>query len=148
MFLSTLRCFLLYLDRGQEHETFISLLSNGRYLIYRTYLNTTRHDQSRLSCWCRTSLPRGGQVVRDMQKILETLREHEKKQQTNKVELVQGCLELTKIVQELGEKTGITCNALDEKTNIIKDFIVKQAEKITMLELRIANLEDKLNAKN
>ena len=80
-----------------------------------------------------------------MQKILETLREHEKKQQTNKVELVQGCLELTKIVQELGEKTGITCNALDEKTNIIKDFIVKQAEKITMLELRIANLEDKLN---
>ena len=77
-----------------------------------------------------------------MQKILETLREHEKKQQTNKVELVQGCLELTKIVQELGEKTGITCNALDEKT------IVKQAEKITMLELRIANLEEKLNAKN
>jgi hypothetical protein len=93
-------------------------------------------------------LQRGGQVVRDMQKILETLREHEKKQQTNKVELVQGCLELTKIVQELGEKTGITCNALDEKTNIIKDFIVKQAEKITMLELRIANLEEKLNAKN
>ena len=87
-------------------------------------------------------------MVRDMQKILETLREHEKKQQTNKVELVQGCLELTKIVQELGEKTGITCDALDEKTNIIKDFIVKQAEKITMLELRIANLEDKLNAKN
>ena len=83
-----------------------------------------------------------------MQKILETLREYEKKQQTNKVELVQGCLELTKIVQELGEKTGITCNALDEKTNIIKDFIVKQAEKITMLELRIANLEDKINAKN
>ena len=87
-------------------------------------------------------------MVRDMQKILETLREHEKKQQTNRVELVQGCLELTKIVQELGEKTGITCNALDEKTNIIKDFIVKQAEKITMLELRIANLEDKLNAEN
>ena len=87
-------------------------------------------------------------MVRDMQKVLETLREHEKKQQTNKVELVQGCLELTKIVQELGEKTGITCNALDEKTNIIKDFIVKQAEKITMLELRIANLEDKLNAKS
>ena len=83
-----------------------------------------------------------------MQKILETLREHEKKQQTNKVELVQGCLELTKIVQELGEKTGITCNALDEKTNIIKDFIVKQAEKITMLELSIANLEEKLNAKS
>jgi len=87
-------------------------------------------------------------VVRDMQKILETLREHEKKQQTNKVELVQGCLELTKIVQELGEKTGITCNALDEKINIIKDFIVKQAEETTALRLRVLNLEDKLNAKS
>ena len=87
-------------------------------------------------------------MVRDMQKILETLREQEQKQQVNKLELVHGCIELTNIVQELGEKTGITCNALDEKTNIIKDFIVKQAEKITMLELRIANLEDKLNAKN
>ena len=83
-----------------------------------------------------------------MQKVLETLREQEQKQQVNKLEIVQGCLELTKIVQELGEKTGVTCNALDEKTNIIKDFIVKQAEKITMLELRIANLEDKLNAKS
>ena len=87
-------------------------------------------------------------MVRDMQKILETLREQEQKQQVNKLEIVRGCIELTNIVQELGEKTGITCTALDEKTNIIKDFIVKQAEKITMLELRIANLEDKLNAKN
>ena len=83
-----------------------------------------------------------------MQKVLETLREQEQKQQVNKLEIVRGCIELTNIVQELGEKTGGTCNALDEKTNIIKDFIVKQEEKITMLELRIANLEDKLNAKN
>ena len=90
-----------------------------------------------------------------MQKVLETLREQEQKQQVNKLEIVRGCIELTNIVQELGEKTGITCNALDEKTNIIKDFIVKQAEKITMLELqqtdfllRIAKLEEKLNAKN
>ena len=83
-----------------------------------------------------------------MQKVLETLREQEQKQQVNKLEIVRGCIELTNIVQELGENTGATCNALDEKTNIIKDFIVKQAEKITMLELRIANLEDKLNAKN
>ena len=87
-------------------------------------------------------------MVRDMQKVLETLREQEQKQQVNKLEIVRGCIELTNIVQELGEKTCINCNALDEKTNIIKDFIVKQAEKITMLELRIANLEDKLNAKN
>ena len=83
-----------------------------------------------------------------MQKILETLREHEKKQQTNKVELVQGCLELTKIVQELGEKTGDTCNALDAKIQVIKDFIIKQAEEPTALRLRVLNLEDKLNAKN
>ena len=83
-----------------------------------------------------------------MQKVLETLRKQEQKQQVNKLEIVRGCIELTNIVQELGEKTGVPCNALDEKTNIIKDFIVKQAEKITMLELRIANLEDKLNAKN
>ncbi len=83
-----------------------------------------------------------------MQKILETLREHEKKQQTNKVELVQGCLELTKIVQELGEKTGDTCNALDAKIQVIKDFIIKQAEETTALRLRVLNLEDKLNAKN
>jgi len=87
-------------------------------------------------------------MVRDMQKVLETLREHEKKQQTNKVELVQGCLELTKIVQELGEKTGDTCNALDAKIQVIKDFIVKQAEETTALRLRVLNLEDKLNAKN
>ena len=83
-----------------------------------------------------------------MQKVLETLREQEQKQQVNKLEIVRGCIELTNIVQALGEKTGITCNALAEKTNIIKDFIVKQAEKITMLELRIANLEDKHNAKS
>lgn len=90
-----------------------------------------------------------------MQKILETLREQEQKQQVNKLEIVRGCIELTNIVQELGEKTGVTCNALDEKTNIIKDFIVKQAEEITALRLRVDNLEEvitnheaKLNAKN
>ncbi len=87
-------------------------------------------------------------MVRDMQKVFQTLREHEKKQQTNKVELVQGCLELTRIVQELGEKTGDTCNALDEKIQVIKDFIVKQAEETTALRLRVLNLEDKLNEKN
>ena len=87
-------------------------------------------------------------MVRDMQKILETLQDQEEKQKLNKVQLIDAVLHLSQTVQELGEKTGVTCNALDEKTNIIKDFIVKQAEKITMLELRIANLEDKLNAKN
>ena len=87
-------------------------------------------------------------MVRDMQKILETLREQEQKQQVNKLEIVRGCIELTNIVQELGEKTGITCNALDAKIQVIKDFIIKQAEETTALRLRVLNLEDKLNAKN
>ena len=37
----------------------------------------------------------------------------------------------------------------DESGNyIIKDFIVKQAEELTALRLRVLNLEDKLNAKD
>jgi len=87
-------------------------------------------------------------MVRDMQKILETLKQQEKTQITSKLELVRGCIELTNIVQELGEKTGITCETLNSKIDIMKDFIVKQAETITTLELRIANLEEKLNAKD
>ena len=90
----------------------------------------------------------GGQVVRDIKKILETLQEHEKKQLTNKVELIHACQELAIIVKELGLKTGETCVALDGKVNVIKDFIVKQAEELTALRLRVNNLEDKLNAKN
>jgi len=87
-------------------------------------------------------------VVRDIKKILETLQEHEKKQLTNKVELIHACQELAIIVKELGLKTGETCVALDGKVNVIKDFIVKQAEELTALRLRVNNLEDKLNAKN
>ncbi len=87
-------------------------------------------------------------MVRDIKKILETLQEHEKKQLTNKVELIHACQELAIIVKELGLKTGETCVALDGKVNVIKDFIVKQAEELTALRLRVNNLEDKLNAKN
>ena len=87
-------------------------------------------------------------MVTDMKKILETLQEHEKKQLTNKVELIHACQELAIIVKELGLKTGETCVALDGKVNVIKDFIVKQAEELTALRLRVNNLEDKLNAKN
>ena len=87
-------------------------------------------------------------MVRDIQKILETIQKNEEEQKTSRFQLIDDLTKLSQTTKELGEKTGITCNALDEKTNIIKDFIVKQAEKITMLELRIANLEDKLNAKN
>ena len=87
-------------------------------------------------------------MVRDMKKILETLQEQEEKQKLNKFQLIDAVLNLSQTVKELAVSTAETLVKADEKSNIIKDFTVKQAEKITMLELRIANLEDKLNAKN
>jgi len=87
-------------------------------------------------------------MVRDIEKIFETLQEHEKKQANSKIELINALQHLTETTKQLGHNTGQTVMALDGKINVIKDFIVKQAEKITMLELRIANLEEKLNAKN
>ena len=90
----------------------------------------------------------GGQVVRDMKKILETLQDQEEKQKLNKVQLIDAVLHLSQTVKELAVSTAETLVKADEKSNIMKDFTVRQAEKITMLELRIANLEEKLNAKN
>ena len=87
-------------------------------------------------------------MVRDMKKILETLQDQEEQQKLNKVLLIDAVLHLSQTVKELAVSTAETLVKADEKSNIIKDFTVKQAEKITMLELRIANLEDKLNAKN
>ena len=87
-------------------------------------------------------------MVRDMKKILETLQEQEEKQKLNRFQLIDAVLNLSQTVKELAVSTAETLVKADEKSNIIKDFTVKQAEKITMLELRIANLEDKLNAKN
>ena len=84
-------------------------------------------------------------MVRDMKKILETLQDQEEKQKLNKVQLIDAVLHLSQTVKELAVSTAETLVKADEKSNIMKDFIVKQAEKITMLELRIANLEDKLN---
>jgi hypothetical protein len=55
---------------------------------------------------------------------------------------------LTETTKQLGHNTGQTVMALDGKINVIKDFIVKQAEDLTALKIRVANLEDKLNAKN
>ena len=83
-----------------------------------------------------------------MKKILETLQDQEERQKLNKVELIEAVLHLSQTVKELAVSTAETLMKTDEKSNIMKDFIVKQAEKITMLELRIANLEEKLNAKN
>tara|TARA_Y100000114_G_scaffold55656_1_gene50937 strand:- start:188 stop:472 length:285 start_codon:yes stop_codon:yes gene_type:complete len=94
-------------------------------------------------------------MVRDMKKILETLQDQEEKQKLNKVQLIDAVLHLSQTVKELAVSTAETLVKADEKSNIIKDFTVKQAEKITMLELqqtdlllRIEKLEDKLNAKN
>ncbi len=68
-----------------------------------------------------------------MQKVLETLKEQEKTQAVNKLEIVRGCIELTNIVQELGEKTGITCNALDEKLTSSKTLSLSKQKKLLCL---------------
>ena len=87
-------------------------------------------------------------MVRDIEKIFETLQEHEKKQANSKIELINALQHLTETTKQLGQNTGQTVLALDGKINVIKDFIVKQAEELTTLKIRIANLEDKLNEKN
>ena len=87
-------------------------------------------------------------MVRDIEKIFQTLQEHEKKQADSKIELFSALQHLTETTKQLGHNTGQTVMALDGKINVIKDFIVKQAEELTTLKIRIANLEDKLNAKD
>ena len=87
-------------------------------------------------------------MVSDMKKILETLQDQEEKQKLNKVQLIDAVLHLSQTVKELAVSTAETLVKADEKTNIMKDFIVKQAEELTALRLRLNNLEDKLNAKN
>ena len=87
-------------------------------------------------------------MARDIEKIFETLQEHEKKQADSKLELINALQHLSQTTKELGHNTGQTVLALDDKINVIKDFIVKQAEELTTLKIRIANLEDKLNAKD
>ena len=87
-------------------------------------------------------------MVRDIEKIFETLQEQEKKQANSKIELISALQHLTETTKQLGHNTGQTVMALDGKINVIKDFIVKQAEELTALKIRIANLEDKLNAKD
>ena len=94
-------------------------------------------------------------MVRDMKKILETLQDQEEKQKLNKVQLIDAVLHLSQTVKELAVSTAETLVKADEKSNIMKNFIVKQAEEITALRLRVDNLEEaitnheaKLNAKN
>ena len=87
-------------------------------------------------------------MVRDMQKILETIKQNEEEQKKSRFQLIDALQHLSQTTKELGLNTGETCMALDGKINVIRDFIVKQAEELTTLKIRIANLEDKLNAKN
>ena len=87
-------------------------------------------------------------MVRDIQKILETIEDNKQKQVATHQELIDALQKLAATTKELGHNTGQTVMTLDGKINVIKDFIVKQAEELTALKIRIANLEDKLNAKN
>ena len=87
-------------------------------------------------------------MIRDLQKILETIEDNKQKQTALQQELIDALQKLTTTTQELGRNTGQTVMALDGKINVIKDFIVEQAEETTALRLRVLNLEDKLNAKN
>ena len=90
-----------------------------------------------------------------MQKILETIKHNEEEQKKSRFQLIDALQKLAATTKELGHNTGQTVMTLDGKINVIKDFIVKQAEELTALKLRVNNLEDvitdheaKLNAKN
>ena len=85
-------------------------------------------------------------MVRDIQKILETIKKNEEEQKRSRFQLIDALQHLSQTTKELGLNTGETCMALDGKINVIRDFIVKQAEELTTLKIRITNLEDKLNA--
>ena len=86
-------------------------------------------------------------MVRDIQKILETIEDNKQKQAASNEQLIDALSKLTTTTKELGHNTGQSVMALDDKINVIKDFLVKQAEELTALKIRVANLEDKLYAK-
>ena len=87
-------------------------------------------------------------MVRDIQKILETIQDQEEKQKLSKVQLIDAVLHLSQTVKELAVSTAETLVKLEEKSNIMKDFIVQQAEEQSALKARILSLEVQLNEKN
>ena len=87
-------------------------------------------------------------MVRDIQKILETIQDQEEKQKLSKVQLIDAVLHLSQTVKELAVSTAETLVKLEEKSNIMKDFIVQQAEEQSALKARILSLEVQLNAKS
>jgi hypothetical protein len=55
---------------------------------------------------------------------------------------------LTESVQGIAVGSAGSIDCLNDKINIIKDFIIKQAEETTDLRLRIIKIEDRLNDQN
>ncbi len=97
-------------------------------------------------------------MVRDLKKILETLEIHEAAQERiQTIQLAENASlkdtlnalsVLSKTVGEITNNTAGTIEILNDKINIIKDFIIKQAEVTTDLRLRIIIIEDRLNDQN
>ncbi len=97
-------------------------------------------------------------MVRDLKKILETLEVHEATQERIKTiqlaenasmkDTLKALSVLTDSVQGIAVGSAGSIDCLNDKINIIKDFIIKQAEETTDLRLRIINIEDKLNDQN
>ena len=94
-------------------------------------------------------------MVRDLKKILETLEVHEATQERIKtIQLAENASLkdtlialsiLSQTVKDMTHNTAGCIEALDNKIQTIKNFIIKQAEEATSLKLRIINIEDKLN---
>ena len=97
-------------------------------------------------------------MVRDLKKILETLEVHEATQERIKTiqlaenasmqDTLKALSVLTDSVQGIAVGSAGSIDCLNDKINIIKDFIIKQAEETTDLRLRIINIEDRLNDQN
>jgi len=97
-------------------------------------------------------------MVRDLKKILETLEVHEATQERIKTiqlaensslkDTLHALSVLSGTVKEITDNTAGSIDCLNDKINIIKDFIIKQAEETTDLKLRIMNIEDRLNDQN
>lgn len=97
-------------------------------------------------------------MVRDLKKILETLEVHEATQERIKTiqlaenasmqDTLKALSVLTESVQGIAVGSAGSIGCLNDKINIIKDFIIKQAEETTDLRLRIIKIEDRLNDQN
>ena len=83
-------------------------------------------------------------MERDMQKVIETLQQHEADTDllsdvmvmilTNQIEAAKSTKKALLVSRELIENNDET---IQQQINIIKDFVVKLAEKITKLETKL-----------